>query len=257
MTKKVTILKGLPASGKSTWAKQLVDTQPGKYKRVSKDELRAMLDNTKWSKANEKFILKTRDTLILLALDQGYHVLVDDTNLHPKHEAAIRELVKGKAIVEVKDFTDVPLETCIERDRHRQNYVGEQVIRKMYRDFLAPKPPVLVADPILPTAIICDLDGTLALLNGRNPYDASQGASEEKFRSADECNEEELMIFDLWIERFDPVFVECLAIFPAKQVLPVATPWARMMQRALMVAAVWQGALPGHGESSLALFSQL
>jgi predicted kinase len=173
MTKKVIILKGLPASGKSTWAKKQVDTQPGKYKRVSKDELRAMLDNNKWSKANEKFILKTRDALILLALDQGYHVLVDDTNLHAKHETAIRELVKGKALVEVKDFTDVPLETCVERDRHRQNYVGEQVIRKMYRDFLAPKPPVLVADPTLPTAIICDLDGTLALMNGRNPYDAS------------------------------------------------------------------------------------
>ena len=28
-------------------------------------------------------------------------------------------------------------------------------------------------DPNLPNAIICDLDGTLALLNGRNPYDAS------------------------------------------------------------------------------------
>src|SRR6202011_2853961 len=29
-------------------------------------------------------------------------------------------------------------------------------------------------DPSLPTAIVCDLDGTLALLNGRNPYDASR-----------------------------------------------------------------------------------
>lgn len=28
-------------------------------------------------------------------------------------------------------------------------------------------------DPTLPRAIICDLDGTLALMNGRNPFDAS------------------------------------------------------------------------------------
>lgn len=30
----------------------------------------------------------------------------------------------------------------------------------------------------LPRAIICDLDGTLALLNGRNPYDASSCADD-------------------------------------------------------------------------------
>lgn len=170
--KRCIILRGLPASGKSTYAKKLVADHPGKYKRISKDDLRAMLDVNKWSKGNEKFILKVRDGLILLALQEGYNPIVDDTNLHPKHETAIRELVKGQAIVEVKDFTDVPLETCIERDRQRPNYVGEQVIRKMYRDFLWVEPPMAEVDPTLPKAIICDLDGTLALLNGRDPYNA-------------------------------------------------------------------------------------
>lgn len=173
MSKTCIILRGLPASGKSTWAKKLIDDNPGKYKRVSKDDLRAMMDDGHWSKGNEKFILKTRDALILLALEQGYHVLIDDTNLLPKHEQTIRELVRGLAIIEIKDFTDVPLETCIERDRHRPNYVGEQVIRKMYRDFLQPERPVITEDPALPHALICDLDGTLAAMNGRNPYDAS------------------------------------------------------------------------------------
>ncbi len=171
--KKVVILKGLPASGKSTWARKIIDDNPGRYKRISKDDLRAMLDNGKWSKANEKFILSVRDSLILQALKEGHHVLVDDTNLHPKHEQAIRELVKGQAVVEIKDFTDVPVEECIERDRRRSNYVGEQTIRKMYRDFLQPKitPPAYVEG--LPDVVICDLDGTLALPNGRNVYDAA------------------------------------------------------------------------------------
>lgn len=172
--KKVIFLKGLPASGKSTYAKKLVDEHPGTYKRISKDDLRSMLDHGKWSKGNEKFILKTRDSLILSALEQGYHPIIDDTNLHPKHEQTIRELIKNLAIIEIKDFTNIPLETCIERDRQRANYVGEQVIRRMYRDFLQPAPPVIADDPALPKAIICDLDGTLALLNGRNPYDAAK-----------------------------------------------------------------------------------
>jgi predicted kinase len=175
MSKRVIILKGLPACGKTTWAKEQVDRYPGKYKRISKDDLRAMLDNKKWSKGNEKFILATRDSLILLALQEGYHVLVDDTNLHNKHEQAIRELVKGLAIVEIKDFTDVPLETCIERDQKRPDYVGEQVIRKMHRDFLQPPRPIVPAyNRNLPGAIISDIDGTLALISGRSPYDTAR-----------------------------------------------------------------------------------
>ncbi|SRR6266571_3011655 len=174
MSKRVILTKGLPACGKTTWCKEQIDKQPGRYKRISKDDLRAMMDNGKWSKGNEQFILKVRDTLILTALQEGYHVLVDDTNLHSKHQHAISELVKGKAVVEIKDFTDVPLETCLERDKKRANYVGEDTIRKMHRDFLKPahaQPPAY--DWSLPDAIIADLDGTLALMNGRNPYDAS------------------------------------------------------------------------------------
>lgn len=171
--KQVILLKGLPASGKSTWAKQQLTTYPGRYKRISKDLLRSMLDNGTWSKHNEQFVLHARNSLILAALQAGYHVIVDDTNLHPKHEKAIRELVKGLAEVRVQDFTHVPLEECLERDRHRQDYVGEQVIRQMYRDFLQPPRSLYQPDPTLPKAIICDIDGTLALTNGRNPYDAT------------------------------------------------------------------------------------
>jgi len=172
--KRVILLKGLPACGKSTWAREQIQAHPGRYKRISKDDIRAMLDNGTWSKQNERFVLKVRDTLILAALQEGFHVLVDDTNLHPKHLAAISELVKGQATVEIQDFTHVPLEVCLERDRHRQNYVGEQVILSMYREFLQPPRPSYQLDAALPKAIICDMDGTLALIAGRNPYDAAR-----------------------------------------------------------------------------------
>lgn len=32
----------------------------------------------------------------------------------------------------------------------------------------------VVQDPLLPRAIICDIDGTLAHMNGRSPYDYSK-----------------------------------------------------------------------------------
>ena len=182
--KKILILKGLPASGKSTYAKELVEKQPGSWKRINKDDLRAMLDVSHHSKGNEKFVLKARDWLITQALEAGKHVVVDDTNLAVKHEARIRDLAKNYATasgheiqVQVK-FFDVPLEECIKRDLSRPNSVGEKAIRKMYKQFLQEggddrKVVYMEQDKDLPKALICDLDGTLALMNGRNPFDAS------------------------------------------------------------------------------------
>jgi len=171
--KKVILTKGLQGSGKTTWAKQLQDENKNQYKRINKDDLRQMLDNKHFSKGTEEFILQCRDALILMALENGKNVIIDDTNFAEKHINRITQLVKGKAKVEIKDFTGIPIETCIERDLKRINSVGEKVIRQTYKQFLAPKQETIKHNPELPDVILCDLDGTLCLLNGRNPYDAS------------------------------------------------------------------------------------
>lgn len=171
--KKVLLYKGLPASGKSTASQKLIDENPGVYKRVNKDDLRAMLDNGKHSRSNEQFVLRIRDQIILAALEAGKHVIVDDTNIHPRHEERIRGLVRGQAEVKIVDFMHVDVETCIARDLKRPNSVGAKVIRRMWKEYVSHTAPVLTQNADLSRAIICDLDGTLALLNGRSPYDAS------------------------------------------------------------------------------------
>lgn len=176
--KRVILTRGLPASGKTTWANELLAKEPGRWKRINKDSLREMLDGGKYTSSNEADIIVTRNNLILLALSQGKHVIVDDTNLNPMHEAGIRELVKGLAVVEVKDFTDVPIEVCIERDNKRANGVGEKVIRDMYNKWLRPTPAVPIHDHSLPNAIIVDMDGTLAIMH-RDPYDTAKCDTDE------------------------------------------------------------------------------
>jgi predicted kinase len=181
---KVILTKGLPASGKTTWSKDQLEIggnhiYKNGIKRVSKDDLRAMLDNGRHSKGREKFVLAIRDRIIEECLFNNIDIIVDDTNLAPFHLENITKLVNTfntdhgtQHTVEIKDFTDVPLATCIERDSKRENPVGEKVIRTMYNQYLKPPTLVFPYDPDLPDAIICDLDGTLALLNGRNPYAA-------------------------------------------------------------------------------------
>lgn len=168
--KKVIITKGLPGSGKSTWAKKVISDNPNSYKRINKDELREMFDNSKHSNDSEKFILEARDQLIMLALKNGKHVIVDDTNLSDKHILRITSLVKGEADVEIKDFTHVPLETCIENDLKRDRSVGEKVIRRMYNQFLR-KDDVYIERADLPRAILVDIDGTLAKMHNRGPFE--------------------------------------------------------------------------------------
>ena len=164
--------KGLPASGKTTWAKDKLAEHPGAYKRVSKDDMRSMLDGGKWSRDNEKFLLGVRDYVVTSALNAGKHVIVDDTNLAPKHQEVLQCLAKKHgAVLEVVDFTNVPLDECIARDQKRPNYVGEKVIRDMWKQFLAPAIPVIQTDPNLPWCVIVDIDGTVALMNGRGPFD--------------------------------------------------------------------------------------
>ena len=177
--KTVTILKGLPASGKSTWAKEQVLAKPGSIKRVNKDDLRQMLDCGYWSKGNEKFVLMLRDSIIADALIDGKHVIVDDTNLDPKHEAMIRAIAKAGRDIQViinDSFLQVPIEECIARDALRgEKSVGEKVIRDMASRYLQPKQIAsgekIVMDETLPRAYIFDIDGTLAKFNGRGPFE--------------------------------------------------------------------------------------
>ena len=61
--KKVIMMRGLPGSGKSTYAKSLLAETPNAYKRINRDELRAMFDNSHWSKGNEKYVKQVRDLL--------------------------------------------------------------------------------------------------------------------------------------------------------------------------------------------------
>ncbi len=176
--KKIIILRGLPASGKSTYAKQLVLDNPNSYKRLNRDAMREMLDASHFSRSNEKFVKRLRDWLIIEALRDGKHVIVDDTNLSEKNIRRIEQLAQefakdsGHEIkVEVKDF-DEPLQELLERDAKRKKKVGRKTITRMYEQFKTKR----VGDysnqntDLLP-AIICDLDGTLSIMHDRSPFD--------------------------------------------------------------------------------------
>lgn len=171
---KIIMLKGLPGSGKTTWAKEWVKNNPG-WIRVNKDDIRAMF-STSFSKDIEALVLEAHNNIIYRNIIGGLNIVVDNTGFAPKHERFLKDLCGASEYptsLAIKTF-DTPLEECIVRDAARANPVGAKVIKKMWREYVYKK-PVPVADiPGLPSAIICDLDGTLALHNGRSPYDVEK-----------------------------------------------------------------------------------
>ncbi|MGW2788749.1 phosphatase domain-containing protein [Streptomyces sp. NPDC001251] len=190
----VHVMTGLPASGKTTAARKLVADSDGRCRRVNLDDLRAMFDDAgvrrERSHTAEQSVLAVQDAAVRETIAAGFDVVVDNTHLTSHIPKRLKAAVAGRARFVVHDFTDVPVEECLRRDAARANPVGEDVIRlladkhaKAVRGgwrltdawmndsvVLAEVEPY-VPDTSLPGAVMCDIDGTLAVNIGRNPYD--------------------------------------------------------------------------------------
>ena len=143
--KRIILTRGIPASGKSTWAKQEVLKDPEHFIRINRDDLRNM-SGKYWVPAREKYILSCRNLLLNTAIYMNFNtIIIDDMNLNPKDFEYVSAVVdkaneiikdiKNQYKIEIKDFTNVPLNVCIERDSKRENPLGEKVIRDIFNKY--------------------------------------------------------------------------------------------------------------------------
>jgi predicted kinase len=175
MTLKLILTKGLPASGKSTWAREYIEKYPTTA-NLCKDDLRFQLAA---SKKREGQVMKVRDLLTRHYLENDYSVIWSDTNLNPIHEAkAIAIAQEYNAQFKIQDFTDVDRFECIRRDLLRLNSVGERVINQMYYQYLNQSNPAPEINPSLPNCYLVDVDGTLAI-NTTRPFFAWHRVGED------------------------------------------------------------------------------
>jgi len=173
---KIIMLKGLPASFKSSWAKEQV--AKGGYLRVSMDDIRASVFGG-WSPKKEKACLRLRDNMVRFGIAEGKNVIVDATNLNPKHKYRLKRLAEELGVkFEINDsFLERTPEECIESDLHRgEAAVGAKVIWELFYRWVAPNPlEKLQKDFDKPRAVLCDIDGCLAIKTGdRSYYDMSR-----------------------------------------------------------------------------------
>lgn len=133
---KLIICRGIPASGKSTWAKQWVLENPEHRVRINQDDIRLMLGKY-WVPSREKLVQHIQKESLIEALTKGYDIVIDNTNLNKKVLEEFDRLIKTfeNYEIEFKDFFDTPLSVCIERDKNRNLQVTEKVIRNFYNNY--------------------------------------------------------------------------------------------------------------------------
>ena len=131
---KLIILKGIPASGKSTWAKQWVEEDPKTRVIVNRDSIRRGL-GVYWVPSREGLVSTIEYHMVMIALSNDYNVCLDSTNLNPKYQLQWIDLVDYyQDEIEYKKF-DISLEEALERDKNREFPVGEKVINQFYNKY--------------------------------------------------------------------------------------------------------------------------
>lgn len=124
----------------------------------------------------EKQVTKYEDTLIYEALCENKTVIVDATHLDRKY---ITRFEYWNVPLEVKWF-DVTLKEALTRDMSRVRQVGEGIISKQYDKYVNLRnnlsdyffsPKTFKQNRNLPPCVIYDIDGTIAKMNDRSPYD--------------------------------------------------------------------------------------
>lgn len=121
----IKILIGVAGSGKSTWGNNYIEKYPN-WIILSSDAIREKLQSD-----DNIYVFATLREHLKSALEYGYNVIVDATNITRKNRRSYIQIAKEyKVPIEAIVFA-TPLEECLRRNASRERIVPEAAIKRM------------------------------------------------------------------------------------------------------------------------------
>lgn len=132
----IVLLVGPCGCGKTTYALKYIE-QHNNTIHLSSDKVREELWGDEAIQGDSNEVFRLLQSRAIDALNNGYNVVYDCTNMTRKDRACIISVCPKFAKIEAHVIFS-PIETCIERDAARKRTVGKVVIDKMLKRFQAP-----------------------------------------------------------------------------------------------------------------------
>ena len=133
---KLILLVGIPGAGKTTYAKEYVETIPNTV-HLSSDAIRKELYGDELIQGDPAEVFSLMQQRAVETLNVGCSVLYDATNVTRKDRASIINICPKFTKIETHIIW-APIGMCIKRDEERGKIVGKAVIDKMLKRFQAP-----------------------------------------------------------------------------------------------------------------------
>lgn len=193
---KVILTVGVSASGKSLWAYEECSKLGWHQLERDQERRKYLIDNghmpadsakyeNLWRyydfKKHEKHVDKNYQRKLDWFIKDRYNFIISDTNLNPKYRIPLIERLERNGYdVEIKEF-HVDFDTAVKRDLKRRDVVGYTIICdqwKKWQTYLIEnnkiKRYVCSSNAKLPLAVIVDLDGTVAKMDHRGPFELTK-----------------------------------------------------------------------------------
>lgn len=128
---KIIFVRGIPGSGKSTYARAWAEEDPEHRIRINWDDMRTMFGKY-WVPSRETLVKEASITILRKAIASGFDVVIDNMNLSKSSTSDFISIAEqNHCEIEYVDFK-TPLEVCIERDSKRANSIGSEIITDIY-----------------------------------------------------------------------------------------------------------------------------
>lgn len=138
MPSRVTMMIGLPGSGKSTWALNYVKEHPEENIQIySSDFYRLCMFGDENDQTHNNEVFKAMYEDIKKSYAEGNNIIIDATNLTYKDRERTRNSLRGIPITRCV-IVATPVKTCIQRDASRKRTVGQEVIKRCACKFEIP-----------------------------------------------------------------------------------------------------------------------